>query len=95
MGGKSWAELPIREEIWQAKPFLAYFAPRCREFSITVDRGVVEAGAKVMPFKIVFAPKDSRPKETMLIVDLGDMEQVVKVTGTVCGFQRSWGRRPT
>jgi hypothetical protein len=93
-GGSSSDECPIRTDIWQTKKYKAHFEPKRKEFWLTQYSGTIEAGAKTFPFKVFWAPKDPRPVETLLIVDCGDLEIVVKVCGCIGGFEgKDWGRR--
>jgi hypothetical protein len=93
-GGQQSADCPIQEEFWQNKKYSAFFEPKLKEFWISQNKGVIEAGAKTFPFKVFFAPRDPRPIETILVVDCGDVEITVKVCGSCGGFQgRRWGER--
>ena len=93
-GGQTSADCPVFEEFWQKKEFKAYFEPKIKEIWISPSHGVIEAGAKVFPFKVFFAPQDTRPIEALLVVDFGDKEITVKVCGSTGGFQgRRWGER--
>jgi hypothetical protein len=93
-GGQQSAECPLKEELWQRKPYKAFFEPKLKEFWLSQNKGFIEAGAKVFPFKVFFAPKDPRPIEALLVVDCGDVEITVKVCGSTAGFQgANWGRR--
>jgi hypothetical protein len=93
-GGQISAECPIQEEFWAKKPYKAFFEPKIKEFWISQGKGFIEAGSKVFPFRVFFAPKDPRPVETILVVECGDMEITVKVCGSTGGFQgRRWGER--
>jgi hypothetical protein len=87
-GGHTKGESPFGEE------FGAFFEPRLREFWLSEDKDTLEAGAKVFPLTVFFAPRDARPIETLLVVDLGASERTVKVCGSTSGFQgRRWGER--
>jgi hypothetical protein len=93
-GGEASADCPIMEAFWARKAYHAFFEPKLKEFRISQSKGFIEAGAKVFPFKVFFAPKDPRPIEANLVVDCGDMEITVKVCGSTGGFQgRRWGER--
>jgi hypothetical protein len=95
MGGKGSADIPVPEDLWQNKPYRAFFeGKRAREFSLSSDRGVVEAGAKTFPFKLYYSPRAPRATEVKLVIDLGDSEVIVQVQGVCCGFQgKKWGHR--
>ena len=64
-GGQVSADCPIHADLWQKKEYNAFFDPKMKEFWISQHRGVIEAGAKVFPFKVFFAPRDPRPIEAL------------------------------
>lgn len=86
---------PIKGEAFlEAKRFHAFFDPPLKEFSISAQRGTIEAGATHFPFSVRFSPQSQRPLETVLVVDCIDFEICVKVCGSISGFTgRQWGLR--
>jgi hypothetical protein len=94
-GGTTADDCPIVGEIVATTKFHAFFEPKIHHvFRLTHSRGRIEAGARVFPFKVVYTPRDTRPIETLLVVDMGDSEICVKVCGSIGGFQgENWGRR--
>jgi hypothetical protein len=93
-GGSTSSACPIKEELWETRRYHAFFEPKLKEFWLSQSKGIVNAGAKEFPFKVFFAPKDPRPIETLLVVEMEDMEVTVKVCGSIGGFEgRQWGAR--
>jgi hypothetical protein len=93
-GGSISMSCPIREDLGQSKMYVAFFEPKIKEFWLSQNKGKIEAGAREFPFKVFFAPRDPRPVETLLAVELEEMEVTVKVCGSTGGFQgRRWGER--
>jgi hypothetical protein len=88
LGGKGSASVPLQEVIWQTKSFLACFEPPVRGLSVSSNRGELQAGAEVFPFKVIYAPTSPKPVESRLVVDLGDVEVVALVRGSTCGFRK-------
>jgi hypothetical protein len=88
------ADIPLVEDLWQNKQFHARMEPELGCFTISCAKGVCAAGAKSMPFRVFFNPKDARPVEVTLIVDFGDFEVTALVRGSVGGFAgRRWANR--
>jgi hypothetical protein len=93
-GGKASMECPIQESLWEDVKYRTFFEPKRREFWVDRDKGVIRAGSTLFPFRVFFAPRDARPIESLLIVDLGSQEIVVQVCGSTAGFAgANWGRR--
>jgi hypothetical protein len=65
-GSQALADVPYNgPPLWKASSFKAVMQQSGVEFRLTASRGTMEAGAKVMPFKVVFTPKDpSRRSES-------------------------------
>jgi hypothetical protein len=92
-GGTASTTIPLEEELWVAKPFTVHFEPKHKEFTVSCNKGEIPAGAKIMPFRVFYRPRDSTPVETMLLVDCGEFEVAARLCGTPCGFGgRRWGR---
>ena len=64
-----------------------------KEFWLSESRGFIEAGSKVLPFKIYFAPKEPESIEALLVVECGETEITVKVCGSAGGTGRRSGER--
>jgi hypothetical protein len=93
-GGSVSSACPILSEFPVAKRYVAFFEPKMKEYWLSQNKGVIEAGAKEFPFKVFFAPKDPRPTHTLLVVEMDDLEICVKVCGSIGGFEgRRWGER--
>jgi hypothetical protein len=96
MGCRGSATIPVPEELWQNKTYRVSFCEPSRpiEFSLSGNRGDVEAGAKTFPFKLFYAPRTPRATQVKLVIDLGDTEVVVLVEGVCCGFPgKKWRHR--
>ena len=95
IGSQSSADVPYNGQLWKASTYRAVIEGGDKSFRITASHGSIEAGAKILPFKVVFTPHEPKPVSAMLVVTFnGASEYVVELTGSVCGFQgRQWGRR--
>jgi hypothetical protein len=80
------ASIPLYQDFWQAKQYVARFNQPHKELWVMSDKGEIPAGAQVLPFKILYKPRSSKAIEAMLIVDCGDFEISVGVSATPCGF---------
>jgi hypothetical protein len=95
-GGTTRGSPPVKAELPEDREFSAWFEPNVKEFSLSQSRGIIEAGARVLPFEVIYAPVDAKPVDTVLIVEAHGMEIVIQVCGSVGGFQgRKWGERRT
>ena len=92
VGGQSDAAVPYMGELWKRREFAAHFEPAAKEFRLTNARGMMEAGSKYFPFRIVFMPKGPTPVTTLLVVVFDQTEEyTVKIVGTAAGFTgRTW-----
>jgi hypothetical protein len=79
---------------WQDRQYSTRWEPKRKEFWVDQSKGTVKAGSKTFPFRVFFAPRDVRPVESLLIIDMGDQEVVMQVYGSTAGFDgANWGRR--
>jgi hypothetical protein len=93
-GGSSSSSCPIMEAILKDEKYTAFWEPKMKEFWLSAVRGIIPKGSKEFPFKVFFAPKDPRPINNLLVVELEDREITVKVCGSIGGFEgRRWGER--
>jgi hypothetical protein len=88
------SEIPLVEDLWRSRHFRASLEPAMVCLSLSCSKGVAEAGAKALPFKVVFTAKQARPVESTLVVDFGDFEVAALIRGAVGGFAgRQWANR--
>jgi hypothetical protein len=73
---------PIQADITKDTKFVASFKPKLKEFWLSQNKGVILAGAEEFPFSIFFAPTDSRPIETLLVVECDNLEMCVRICGS-------------
>jgi hypothetical protein len=95
IGGQSDGVIPFMGQLWKETPYVAHFEPPLNEFRLTDSKGKMKAGAKVFPFRVIFAPKDAKPIVALLVVVFDAKEEyTVEITGSTAGFTgRQWIRR--
>jgi hypothetical protein len=97
MGGSASSEIPFADELAIDAPFACGFDPPVPEFRTSSRRGIMKAGSKYLPCRVLFTPKDPKKQVvSTLVVMIGEDEKEYGyiITGSVCGFgARSWGKR--
>jgi hypothetical protein len=95
IGVQKVVDVPFSGQLWAKATFTARFEPPVKEFRLTANKGTMEAGTRVFPFKIIYTPTAPRPSVALLVVVFNDRDEyVVECTGAVGGFQgRGWAKR--
>jgi hypothetical protein len=95
-GSSASMKCPIPVAFGEDMKFFAFFEPKMDEFSLSrynsdessfSRSGKVWAGANEFPFLLLFAPRDVRQSETLLVVEFGEVELCMKVCGIVEGSE--------
>ena len=82
VGERATVDIPAPQDFWAKAQYTARLDAKASEFWLSENKGVIEAGAKVLPFKVTFAPQNRRPVEALIIVEIGDIEYAVKICGS-------------
>jgi hypothetical protein len=90
VGGSSSRAPPIGEAVREVRNWVAFWDPKLPQFWVTKKKGTIQPGMKDFPTRVVFAARDQRPQNNLLVFDLGDSEITIRVFGSVPGFE---GRR--
>ena len=82
VGQRATVDIPAPQDFWAKAQYTARLDAKASEFWLSENKGVMEAGAKVLPFTVTFAPQNRRPVEALIIVEIGDIEYAVKICGS-------------
>jgi hypothetical protein len=88
-------KVPINRVIKAKTNYRAYFDPPTRKFRVTPAKGVIQPGAKVFPFRVIYTPTEATRSVVLLVVVFNEeSERVYEITGAIAGLEgRQWSSR--
>jgi hypothetical protein len=88
LGSERRVDVPYTGQLWKDANFTARLEPPGHGLKLSMNQGVMKAGAKVFPFRIIFAPQKPTPTIALLVVVFdGNDEYCVEIWGSVSGCE--------